>query len=108
MKLSTRLKYVFAALIMGAIVVFDHLWAGWLPNDYPYATWIHYGLLAPVGFCLAVSLRYDMRGSSYTPARRTAGDEHGDCAEPFRTPRGWGIHTMVVRTEVNGANHDRY
>lgn len=56
MKLSTRLKYVFAALIMGAIVVFDHLWAGWLPNDYPYATWIHYGLLAPVGFCLAVSL----------------------------------------------------
>lgn len=49
-----------------------------------------------------------MRGSSYTPARRTAGDEHGDCAEPFRTPRGWGIHTMVVRTEVNGANHDRY
>ena len=56
MKLSTRLKYVFAALIMGAIVVVDHLWAGWLPNDYPYATWIHYGLLAPVGFCLAVSL----------------------------------------------------
>ena len=41
---------------MGAIVEFDHLWAGWLPNDYPYATWIHYGLLAPVGFCLAVSL----------------------------------------------------
>lgn len=56
----------------------------------------------------AQRLRYDMRGSSYTPARRTAGDEHGDCAEPFRTPRGWGIHTMVVRTEVNGANHDRY
>ena len=25
----------------------------------------------------------------------TAGDEHGDCAEPFRTPRGWGIHTML-------------
>ena len=47
-----------------------------------------------------------MRGSSYTPARRTAGDEHGDCAEPFRTPRGWGIHTMVVRTEVNGTTTD--
>lgn len=56
MKFSTRLKYIFAALIMGAIVVFDHLWAKWLPDDYPYATWIHYGLLAPVGFCLAVSL----------------------------------------------------
>ena len=37
MKFSTRLKYIFAALIMGAIVVFDHLWAGWLPNNYPYA-----------------------------------------------------------------------
>ena len=56
MKFSTRLKYIFAALIMGAIVVFDHLRAKWLPDDYPYATWIHYGLLAPVGFCLAVSL----------------------------------------------------
>ena len=56
MKFSTRLKYIFAALMMSAIVVFDHLWAGWLPNDYPYATWIHYGLLAPVGFCLVVSL----------------------------------------------------
>lgn len=56
MKFSTRLKYIFAALVMGAIVVFDHLWAGWLPDDYPYATWIHYGLLTPVGFCLAVSL----------------------------------------------------
>lgn len=37
MKFSTRLKYIFATLIMGAIVVFDHLWTGWLPNDYPYA-----------------------------------------------------------------------
>lgn len=56
MKFSTRLKYIFAALFMGAIVVFDYLWADLLPTNYPYATWIHYGLLAPVGFCLAVSL----------------------------------------------------
>ena len=40
---------------MGAVVVFDHVWGGWLPDDYPYAVWIHYGLLVPVGFCLAVS-----------------------------------------------------
>ena len=56
MKFSTRLKFIFAALLMGAIIFFDHLWAGLLPNNYPYAVWIHYGLLVPVGFCLAVSL----------------------------------------------------
>ena len=56
MKFSTRLKYIFAALLMGVIVIFDHVWGSWLPSDYPYATWIHYGLLAPTGFCLAVSL----------------------------------------------------
>ena len=56
MKFSTRLKYIFATLLMGAVVVFDHVWGGWLPDDYPYAVWIHYGLLVPVGFCLAVSL----------------------------------------------------
>lgn len=56
MKFSTRLKYIFAALIMGAIVVFDYLWTGWLPNNYPYVTWIHYELRTPVGFSLVVSL----------------------------------------------------
>ena len=56
MKFSTRLKYIFATLLMGAVVVFDHVWGGWLPDDYPYAVWIHYGLLVPVGFCLAGSL----------------------------------------------------
>ena len=56
MKFSTRLKYIFATLLMGAVVVFDHVWGGWLPDDYPYVVWIHYGLLVPVGFCLAVSL----------------------------------------------------
>ena len=56
MKPSTRLKYVFAALLMGTLAVFDHVWAGWLPGDYPYAVWIYHALLVPTGFCLAVSL----------------------------------------------------
>ena len=116
MKFSTRLKYIFAALIMGAIVVLDHLWAGWLPDDYPYATWIHYGLLAPVGFRLAVSLGmkprtqrlcHDLRSNSHTSARHTAGHEHGDRTEPFRASRGRSVHTMAVRTLIKDTSLGR-
>ena len=56
MKLSTRLKYALATLLIGTAAVFDHVWTGWLPNDYPYAVWIYHALLVPTGFCLAVSL----------------------------------------------------
>lgn len=56
MEFSTRLKYILATVLMGAIIIFDHFWIGWLPKNYPYAVWIHYALLTPIGFCLAVSL----------------------------------------------------
>ena len=44
----------------------------------------------------------------HASSRRTAGDEHGDRAEPFRPSCGWGIYTMVDRTAVNGVNHNRH
>ena len=55
MKFSTRLKYIFAFLIMGALVIWHHVWGQYLPDNYPFELWIQYGLLVPTGFCMAVS-----------------------------------------------------
>ncbi|WP_300286730.1 hypothetical protein [uncultured Alistipes sp.] len=56
MKFSTRLEYVCAFLVMGALIVWHRYWGEWLPDDYPYELWIRYGLMVPTGFSLAVSL----------------------------------------------------
>ena len=88
MKFSTRLKYIFATLLMGAVVVFDHVWGGWLPDDYPYAVWIHYGLLVPVGFCLAVSLGMNTGnpGVAFSPSPAAL---RRRCCSPYCPASGW-------------------
>lgn len=105
MKFSTRLKFIFAALLMGAIVVFDYLWVGYLPDNYPYAVWIHYGLLAPMGFYLAVSLGMNTGNPERSVFAVTCGVAAtlllGILPEinmgMFRAAGSRGLHTMAVR-----------
>ena len=46
-------------------------------------------------------LCHNMRHRNHTPARRFAGDEHGNRTEPLRTSHGWSIYTMAVRAQIS-------